>query len=84
LIDVSRNERQPGCTFACKTQRHFAAKTLRGTGNENVLTCEFSHSRNLRPVLQFATLQSTGSAAVSFSASKKYWGIVADNLSKAG
>jgi hypothetical protein len=34
--------------------------------------------------LQFATLQSTGSGAVSFSASKKYWGIVADNLSKAG
>jgi hypothetical protein len=50
LLDMSRNERQPGCTFARKTQRHFAAKTLRGTGNKNVLTREFSHSRNLLPL----------------------------------
>src|SRR5262249_2026790 len=47
FIDMSRHERQPCRTFARKSQRHFAAKTLRGAGNENVLTLEFSHSMKL-------------------------------------
>jgi len=47
FIDMSRDERQLRCAFARKSQRHFAAKTLRGAGNENVLTREFSHSVKL-------------------------------------
>src|SRR5262249_29608004 len=47
FIDMSRHERQPCCPFARKSQRHFAAKTLRSAGNENVLTLEFPHSVKL-------------------------------------
>src|SRR5262249_50848669 len=53
FIDMSRHERQPRRTFARKSQRHFAAKTLRGASNENVLTRDFSHSMKLLLLFAF-------------------------------
>jgi hypothetical protein len=62
FIDMSCDERQPRCAFARKSQRHFAAKTLRGASNENVLTSEFSHSVKLLLLLHFAMRQSERNA----------------------
>src|SRR5262249_49034179 len=65
---MARDERQSRCVFVRKSQRHFAAKTLRGAGNENVLTREFSHSVKLLLLLHFAIWQSAGNASKTVDA----------------